>query len=96
VVLHPRGVGGLRIEIPETGQVWVGELLVSAANIWTREPVGRPDGPNALSVQLAIGDAPPVDLQQGDEVDIAGETWTVEELKEDPENRRGSVILVLS
>ena len=84
----------MRIEIPETGQVRVGELLVSAANIWTREPVGRPGGPNALSVQLGIGDAPPVDLQQGEEVEIAGETWTVEELTEDPEHRRGSVVLV--
>lgn len=84
----------MRIEIPETGQVRVGDLFVSAANIWTREPVGRLDGPTALSVQLAIGDAPPVDLQQGDKVEIAGETWTVEELTEDPEHRRGSVVLV--
>lgn len=84
----------MRIEIPETGQVRVADVLVSAANIWTREPVGRPDGPTALSVQLAIGDALPVDLQQGDEVEIAGETWTVEELTEDPEHRRGSVVLV--
>jgi hypothetical protein len=84
----------VRIEIPETGQVLVGDLLVSAANIWTREPVGRPDGLTALRVQLAIGDAPPVDLQAGDEVDIAGETWTVEELIEDPVHRRGGVVLV--
>jgi Family of unknown function (DUF6406) len=84
----------VRIEIPETGQVRVGDLLVSAANIWTREPVGRVDGPTALSVQLAIGDAPPLDLQQGDEVDIGGETWTVEELTEDPAHRRGNVVLV--
>jgi hypothetical protein len=74
--------------------VRVGDVLVSAANIWTREPIGRPDGPAALSVQLAIGDAPPVDLQQGDEVAIADETWAVAELTEDPVHRRGSVVLV--
>jgi hypothetical protein len=82
-----------RIEIPETAQVRVGSIWVSAANIWEREPVGRPGAPSGLSVQLAIGDEPAVDVQQGEVVSIDGARWRVGELVEDPVQRRGAVIL---
>ena len=82
-----------RIEIPETAQVRVGSTWVSAANIWQREPVGRPGAPSGLSVQLAIGDEPAVDVQQGEVVSIDGARWRVAELVEDPVHRRGGVIL---
>jgi hypothetical protein len=82
-----------RIAIPETAQVRVGGTWVSAANIWEREPVGRPGEPAGLRVQLAIGDELAVDLQQGEVVSIDGTEWRVEEVVEDPVHRRGQVIL---
>jgi hypothetical protein len=81
-----------RIEIPETAQVRVGGIWVSAANIWEREPLGH-DGPSALHAQITVEEEPPVDVAQGEELEFAGARWRMIEITEDPVNRRGGVIL---
>jgi Family of unknown function (DUF6406) len=81
-----------RVTIPETGQVTIDGVPVMAASIWEREPLGR-DGAHALHVELTLGEEQGVDLARGEEIEIAGASWRVEEIVEDPEHRRGSVVL---
>jgi hypothetical protein len=82
----------MTLELRETGQRQVGGAWVSAANIWEREPLGR-DGPSRLHAQISVDEDPPVDVAEGDEVEIAGARWRVAEITEDPVHRRGRVIL---
>ena len=82
----------MRLELHETGQSQVEGTWVSAANIWEREPIGR-DGPPGLHAQITVEEDAPVDVAEGDEVEIAGARWRVVEITEDPAHRRGGVIL---
>ena len=82
----------MRLELHETGQSQVDGAWVSAANIWEREPLGR-DGPSALRAQISVDEEPPVDVAEGDHVEIAGARWSVVEIVEDPVHRRGGVVL---
>ena len=82
-----------RLELPETGQVFHAGHRIVAANIWEREPVGA-EGDTRLRSQLLIEADRPVDVAVGDQVTIGDETWRVEEIVEDPVNRRGRVVLV--
>ena len=76
-----------RLELPETGQVFHAGNRVVAANIWER---GEPPAPRA---HIVVGEAPAADVTIGDEVAIGDERWRVEEIVEDPVNRRGRVVL---
>ena len=82
-----------RLELPETGQVVHAGHRIVAANIWERTPVGA-EGEMRLRSQLLIEEDQPVDVALGDRVKIGDETWRVEEIVEDPVNRRGRVVLV--
>jgi hypothetical protein len=82
-----------RLELPETGQVVHAGHRIVAANIWERAPVGA-EGDTRLRSQLLIEQDQPVDAAVGDQVMIGDETWRVEEIVEDPVNRRGRVVLV--
>jgi hypothetical protein len=82
-----------RLELPETGQVFHAGHAVVAANIWERRPVGDPDGPFGLRAQIVVGEGLGADVTVGDEVSIGPERWRVEEIVEDPVNRRGHVTL---
>ncbi len=70
----------MRLELHETGQCQVDGHWVGAANIWARE-------------QITVDEEPPVDLAQGEELEIAGARWRVVEIVEDPVHQRGDVIL---
>ena len=82
----------MRLERHETGQSQVEGTWVSAANIWEREPLGR-EGPSALRAQITVEEDAPVDVAEGEEVEIAGARWRVVDITEDPVHRRGGVIL---
>jgi hypothetical protein len=82
----------MRLELHETGQSQVEGTWVSAANIWEREPVGH-DGPSGLHAQITVEEEAPVDVAEGEELEIAGARWRVVEITEDPVHRRGGVIL---
>jgi hypothetical protein len=74
-----------RLELPETGQAFVGGHAVVASNIWERD--------GALRAQIVIDEERPFDVAEGDEVAIGGARWRVEMIVEDPAQRRGSVVL---
>jgi len=80
------------LRLHETGQTQVDGAWVAAVNLGTREPLGR-EGPSALRAQIAIDELPPVDVAEGEEVEIAGGRWRVVEITEDPVHQRGDVIL---
>jgi len=82
----------VRLQLHETGQSQVDGHWVGAANIFVREPIGR-EGPSALHAQITVDEEPPVDVAEGDEVEIAGNRWRVVELVEDPVHQRGDVFL---
>jgi len=82
-----------RLELPETGQVFCAGTSVIAANIWERAPEGDPDGPRAPRAHIVVGEAAAADVGAGDEIAIGDERWRVEEIVEDPVNRRGRVVL---
>ena len=82
----------MTLRLHETGQAQVDGAWVGAANIWEREPLGR-EGPLALRAQISVDEEPPVDVAEGDEIEIAGSRWRVVEIVEDPENQRGDVFL---
>lgn len=81
------------VAIPETGQIQIGGRFVAAFNIWRRTPLGRPDEPEDLYVEIKVEDDPGVDVRAGDELELAGTRWRVESVTEDPEERRGEVVL---
>jgi hypothetical protein len=74
-----------RLELVETGQSFVGGHAIVAANIWERD--------GALRAQIVIDEERPFDVAEGDELVLAGERRRVEEIVEDPVNRRGRVVL---
>jgi hypothetical protein len=74
-----------RLELVETGQAFVGGHAVVASNIWERD--------GALRAQITIDEERPFDVAEGDEVALAGGRWRVEEIIEDPAQRRGRVVL---
>ena len=82
-----------RLELPETGQAFHAGHAVVASNIWERSPVGEPGVASALRAQIVVDEEKPVDVAHGDEVAIGDERWRVEEIVEDPVNRRGRVVL---
>lgn len=82
-----------RLELPETGQVFHAGHAVVAANIWPRAPLDDPEAPVALRAQIIVGEARAEDVAEGDEVAIGDERWRVEEIVEDPANRRGRVTI---
>ena len=82
----------MRLELHETGQCQIDGHWVGATNIFVREPIGR-EGPSALHAQITVDEEPPVDVAQGEEVEIAGARWRVVELVEDPVHQRGDVVL---
>ncbi len=82
----------MRLQLHETGQSQVDGHWVGASNIFVREPIGH-DGPSALHAQITVDEEPPVDVAEGDEVEIAGNRWRVVELVEDPVHQRGDVFL---
>jgi hypothetical protein len=82
-----------RLELPETAQAFHAGHAVVAANIWERSPVGAPDVASALRAQIIVDEQRPLDVAEGEEVAIGDERWRVEEIVEDPVNRRGRVVL---
>jgi hypothetical protein len=82
-----------RLELPETGQVFHEGHAIVAANIWERAPIREPDGPVALRAQVIVGEGVRNDVAEGDEIAIGDERWQVEEIVEDPVNRRGHVTI---
>jgi hypothetical protein len=82
----------VRLRLHETGQAQVDGAWVGAANIATREPPGG-EGPSALRAQIMIDEDPPLDVAEGDEVEIAGGRWRVVGITEDPAHQRGDVFL---
>jgi Family of unknown function (DUF6406) len=82
-----------RLELPETGQVFHAGHRIVAANIWERPPVGA-EGETTLRSQLMVDENRPVDVARGDRIAIGEATWRVDEIVEDPVNRRGRVVLV--
>jgi hypothetical protein len=82
----------VRLQLHETGQSQVDGHWVGAANIFVREPLGG-EGPRALRAQISVDEDPPVDLAEGEEIEIAGRRWRVVEIVEDPVHQRGDVFL---
>ena len=82
----------MKLRLHETGQAQVDGAWVGAANIWAREPLGG-EGPFALRAQITVNEERPVDVAEGDEVEIAGSRWRVVEIVEDPAHQRGDVFL---
>ena len=82
----------MRLRLHETGQLQVDGAWVGAFNIWVREPIGG-EGPSALRAQISVDEEPPVDVAEGDELEIAGSRWRVVEIVEDPAHQRGDVFL---
>ena len=82
----------MTLQLHETGQSQVDGAWVGAANIFTRAPIGR-EGPSALRAQISVNEDPPVDVAEGEEVEIAGRRWRVVKLVEDPVHQRGDVFL---
>jgi len=82
----------VKVRLHETGQMQVDGAWVGAGNIWAREPLGR-EGPFALRAQISVDEEPPVDVAEGEEVEIAGARWRVVEIVEDPVHQRGDVFL---
>jgi hypothetical protein len=80
------------LQLHETGQRQVDGAWVGAANIFTREPIGG-EGPSALRAQITVDEEPPVDVAEGEEVEIAGHRWRVARIVEDPVHQRGDVFL---
>jgi Family of unknown function (DUF6406) len=78
-----------RLELRETGQAFVAGHAVVASNLWER------GDPAVLQAQIVVDEERPVDVAEGDEVAIGDDRWRVEEIVEDPVNRRGRVVLVL-
>jgi hypothetical protein len=76
-----------RLELLETGQAFHAGHAVVAANIWERGE------PAALRAHIVVDEERPVEVVEGDEVAIGGERWRVDEIVEDPVNRRGRVVL---
>jgi Family of unknown function (DUF6406) len=83
----------VRLELPETAQAFHAGHAIVAANIWERAPAGDPAGAVELRAHVVVGEAPPADVVEGDEIAIGDERWRVEEIVEDPVNRRGRVML---
>jgi hypothetical protein len=82
----------MTLQLHETGQSQVDGAWVGAANIFTREPIGR-EGRSALRAQITVNEDPPVDVAEGEEVEIAGRRWRAVKLVEDPVHQRGDVFL---
>jgi hypothetical protein len=82
----------VKLRLHESGQQQVDGAWVGALNIWSREPLGR-EGPFALRAQIAVDEEPPVDVAEGDEIEIAGTRWRVVEIVEDPAHHRGDVFI---
>ncbi len=82
----------MRLELHETGPCQIDGHWVGAANIFVREPIGR-EGRSALHAQITVDEEPPVDVAEGEEVEIAGARWRVVALVEDPVHQRGDVVL---
>jgi hypothetical protein len=80
------------LQLHETGQSQVDGAWVGAANIFTREPIGG-EGAPALRAQITVDEHPPVDVAEGEEVEIAGGRWRVARIVEDPVHQRGDVFL---
>ena len=83
-----------RLELPETGRVLHAGHAVVAANIWPRAPLDDPGGPVALRAMVIVGERRGEDVAEGDEIAIGDERWRVEEIVEDPANRRGQVTIM--
>ncbi len=82
----------MTLRLHETGQTQVDGAWVAAVNLGAREPLGR-EGPFALRAQISVDELPPVDVAEGDEIEIAGSRWRVVEIVEDPAHQRGDVFL---
>jgi hypothetical protein len=82
----------MTLQLHESGQRQIDGAWVAAFNIWEREPIGG-EGPSALRAQISVGEEPPVDVAQGDELEIAGGRWRVTEIVEDPVHHRGDVFI---
>jgi Family of unknown function (DUF6406) len=82
-----------RLELPETAQAFHAGHPIVAANIWERPPADDPAGPVELRAHVIVGEDPPADVVEGDEVAIGDERWRVDEIVGDPVNRRGRVTL---
>jgi hypothetical protein len=82
----------MKLRLHESGQQQVDGAWVAAFNIWAREPIGG-EGPAALRAQISVGEEPPVDVAEGDEVEIAGSPWRVVQIVEDPAHHRGDVFI---
>ena len=85
-------VGAMTLQLHETGQSQVDGAWVGAANIFTREPIGR-EGPSALRAQITVNEDPPVDVAEGEEVEIAGRALARREARRGPVHQRGDVFL---
>lgn len=83
-----------RLEIAETGQVMRGDKSIAAFSIWERHAIGEPDTPVVMRAQVAVDEDETRDVTVGDTIEIGDETWRVDEITEDPVNRRGQVVLV--
>lgn len=82
-----------RVLLPETGVVYFGDLPVIAQSIGVWRRYDEPDGTEALRAELVLGEGVMVQVDQGQEVDIAGARWRVEEITEDPVHHRGHVVV---
>ena len=82
-----------RVSLPETGVVHFGDLPVIAQAIAVRERYGEPERGLALRAELVLGEGRRLEIDLGEEVEIAGERWRVAEIHEDPLHARGQVVL---
>jgi hypothetical protein len=82
-----------RITLPETGVVRVGGVPLTAVNIHEHAPFTRPDGPVAPTAQIHVGEEDTLEVQAGDEIEIAGQAYRVAAVTEDPVHQRGEVVL---
>jgi Family of unknown function (DUF6406) len=82
-----------RIQIAETGQILHNGHRVTASSIWERHAIGEPGTPVLLRARVGVDGGLADEVVVGDTVAIGDETWRVEEIVEDPDHGRGSVLL---
>jgi hypothetical protein len=82
-----------RMQIAETGQVLRNGHRVTVSAIWERHAVGEPGTPVLLRARVGVDGGLADEVVVGETVAIGDETWRVEEIVEDPEHGRGSVLL---
>ena len=83
----------MRLELHETGQSAGRRHLGGRRRTSGSASRSATRGRSALHAQISVDEEPPVDVAEGDEIEIAGSRWRVVQIVEDPAHQRGDVFL---